>query len=60
MCSSPEDIKSAVDLLTTADKPLVIVGKGKLACKVTGRFLNFQTQENFAVIYLTLKQKTQP
>ena len=41
MCSSPEDIKSAVDLLTTADKPLVIVGKGKLACKVTGKFLNF-------------------
>ena len=29
-CSSPEDIKIAVDLITTAEKPLVIVGKGRL------------------------------
>ena len=29
VCASLEDIKKAVDILTVAEKPLVIVGKGK-------------------------------
>ena len=31
VCASIEDIKKAVDILTVAEKPLVIVGKGKNA-----------------------------
>lgn len=30
MCASTEEVRKAVDVLSSAKKPLVIVGKGKL------------------------------